>query len=84
VQSDRGRKGKFKPRGDKKAALVALRRLRKREVRKLLAEKARTKVKAKRKRPGIKPRKEIEKKSYPEKEVKEDSSQENELLLGRL
>lgn len=32
-------KGKFKPRGDKKAALVALRKLRKREVRKMLAEK---------------------------------------------
>ena len=33
-------KGKFKPRGEKKAALVALRRLGKREVRRLLAEKA--------------------------------------------
>jgi DNA-binding transcriptional regulator YiaG len=33
-------KGKFKPRGEKKAALVALRKLRKREVKKLLAEKA--------------------------------------------
>jgi DNA-binding transcriptional regulator YiaG len=32
-------KGKFKPRGDKKAALVALRRLRKRGVKKLLLEK---------------------------------------------
>jgi DNA-binding transcriptional regulator YiaG len=32
-------KGKFKPRGEKKAALVALRKLRKREVKKLLAEK---------------------------------------------
>jgi DNA-binding transcriptional regulator YiaG len=32
-------KGKFKPRGEKKAALVALRKLRKREVRKLLEEK---------------------------------------------
>ena len=31
-------KGKFKPRGDKKAALVALRRLRKRGVKKLLLE----------------------------------------------
>jgi DNA-binding transcriptional regulator YiaG len=49
-------KGKFKPRGDKKAALVALRRLRKREVRKLLAEKAGTKVKAKGERPGVKNR----------------------------
>ena len=49
-------KGKFKPRGDKKAALVALRKLRKRDVRKLLAEKAGTKVKAKGKRPEIKTR----------------------------
>ncbi len=49
-------KGKFKPRGDKKAALVALRKLRKRDVRKLLAEKAGTKVKAKGKRPGVKSR----------------------------
>ena len=32
-------KGKFKPRGDKKAALVALRKVRKRDVKKLLAEK---------------------------------------------
>jgi DNA-binding transcriptional regulator YiaG len=32
-------KGKFKPRGDKKVALVALRKLRKRSVRKMLAEK---------------------------------------------
>jgi DNA-binding transcriptional regulator YiaG len=31
-------KGKFKPRGDKKAALVALRKMRKRELRKLLLE----------------------------------------------
>ncbi len=49
-------KGKFKPRADKKTALVALRKLRKREVRKLLAEKAGTKVKAKGKRPGVKNR----------------------------
>ncbi len=49
-------KGKFKPRGEKKAALVALRKLRKREVRKLLAEKAETKVKAKGKRPKVKNR----------------------------
>lgn len=40
-------KGKFKPRGDKKVALVALRKMRKRDVRNLLAEKAGTKVKAK-------------------------------------
>ena len=32
-------KGKFKPRGEKKAVLVALRKLRKRDVRKLLLEK---------------------------------------------
>jgi len=32
-------KGKFKPRGDKKAALVALRKVRKRDVKKMLAEK---------------------------------------------
>ncbi len=44
-------KGKFKPRGDKKAALVALRKLRKREVRKMLTEKAETQVKAKGKNP---------------------------------
>jgi DNA-binding transcriptional regulator YiaG len=31
-------KGKFKPQGEKKAALVALRKLKKREVKKLLAE----------------------------------------------
>jgi DNA-binding transcriptional regulator YiaG len=49
-------KGKFKPRGDKKAALVALRKLRKRDVKKLLAEKAETKVKAKRRRPKVKTR----------------------------
>ncbi len=32
-------KGKFKPQGEKKAALVALRKLRKRDVKKMLAEK---------------------------------------------
>jgi DNA-binding transcriptional regulator YiaG len=41
-------KGKFKPRGDKKSALVALRKVRKRDVRKMLAEKP---VKAKRENP---------------------------------
>ena len=41
-------KGKFKPRGDKKAALVALRKVRKRDVRKMLAEKP---VKTKREEP---------------------------------
>jgi len=50
-------RGKFKPRGEKKAALVALRKLRKREVRKLLAEKAGSMVKAKGKRPVPKTRK---------------------------
>ena len=33
-------KGKFKPRGEKKSALVALRKLKKRDVKKILAEKA--------------------------------------------
>jgi DNA-binding transcriptional regulator YiaG len=33
-------KGKFKPQGDKKAALVALRKVTKRDVKKMLAEKA--------------------------------------------
>ncbi len=33
-------KGKFRPKGEKKVALVALRKLRKRDVKKLLAEKA--------------------------------------------
>src|SRR4030043_2219771 len=33
-------KGKFKPQGGKKAALVALRKMRRRDVRKMLAEKA--------------------------------------------
>ena len=33
-------KGKFKPKGEKKAALVALRKLRKRDVKKMLTEKA--------------------------------------------
>ena len=36
-------KGKFKPQGEKKAALVALRKLRKRDVKKMLEEKAGTK-----------------------------------------
>ena len=44
-------KGKFRPKGEKKAILVGLRKLRKREVRKMLAEKAESKVKAKGKRP---------------------------------
>jgi DNA-binding transcriptional regulator YiaG len=39
-------KGKFKPRGDKKAALVALRKIRKREVKRVLGEKEGSKVQA--------------------------------------
>jgi DNA-binding transcriptional regulator YiaG len=39
-------KGKFKPSGDKKAALVALRRLRKRDVKKVLAQRTEEKAKA--------------------------------------
>jgi DNA-binding transcriptional regulator YiaG len=39
-------KGKFKPQGEKKAALVALRKVRKRDVKKILAEKAGEKGKA--------------------------------------
>ncbi len=42
-------KGKFKPQGEKKAALVALRKVRKRDVKKMLAEK--TGEKGKRKNP---------------------------------
>ena len=49
-------KGKFKPRGEKKATLVALRKVRKRDVRKILAEKAGAKVNAKGKRPVAKTR----------------------------
>jgi DNA-binding transcriptional regulator YiaG len=49
-------RGKFKPRGEKKAALVALRKLRKRDMRKLLVEKTASKVKAKGKRPGVRTR----------------------------
>ena len=46
-------KGKFKPQGEKKAALVALRKVRKRDVRKMLAEKAGSSVKAEKKRPEV-------------------------------
>ena len=42
-------KGKFKPKGEKKAALVALRKLKKGEVRKLIAQKAEAPEKPKRK-----------------------------------
>lgn len=38
-------KGKFKPKGDKKTALVALRKLNKRDLKKMLAEKVAGKVK---------------------------------------
>jgi DNA-binding transcriptional regulator YiaG len=46
-------KGKFKPKGEKKATLVALRKIRKRDVKKLLAEKAGPKVQAKGKKPEV-------------------------------
>jgi DNA-binding transcriptional regulator YiaG len=46
-------KGKFKPKGEKKSALVALRRMRKREVKKLLAEKEASEVRAKEKKPAV-------------------------------
>lgn len=50
-------KGKFRPMGEKKAALVALRKLKKREVKKLLAEKAGEAKKGKpEKKPTKKPR----------------------------
>jgi DNA-binding transcriptional regulator YiaG len=49
-------KGKFKPRGEKKAALVALRKVRKRDVRKILEEKTGPEVQPKRKRPEVKNR----------------------------
>jgi DNA-binding transcriptional regulator YiaG len=51
-------KGKFKPTGDKKAALVALRKVRKREVRKMLAEKAGANGKEKEEKPEVKSRSE--------------------------
>ena len=46
-------RGKFKPQGERKAALVALRKVRKRDVRKMLAEKPGSSVKAKEKRPEV-------------------------------
>ena len=46
-------KGKFKPKAEKKAALVALKKFRKREVRKILAEKADTTIKAIGRRPKV-------------------------------
>jgi DNA-binding transcriptional regulator YiaG len=57
-------KGKFKPRGDKKAALVALRKIRKREVRKMLAEKP---VETKREEPPKKSSKRTRAKKLPGK-----------------
>ena len=50
-------KGKFKPQGEKKAALVALRKMRKRDVKKLLAEKAGSSTKAGEKKPAVLTRK---------------------------
>ena len=50
-------KGKFRPKGEKKAALVAIRKLKKREVKKILAEKAEELKKGKsEKKPAKKPR----------------------------
>ncbi len=46
--------GKFRPQGEKKAALVAMRKLGKREVKKLLADKEAMKVESKQKRPQVK------------------------------
>jgi DNA-binding transcriptional regulator YiaG len=47
-------KGKFKPKGEKKATLVALRKLRKRDVRKILTEKAESEVPTTKKSPKAK------------------------------
>ena len=59
-------KGKFRPKAEKKAALVALRKLKKREVKKLLAEKAEGSKKSQAaKKPAKKPR---PKKRAPQKE----------------
>jgi DNA-binding transcriptional regulator YiaG len=49
-------KGTFKPRGDKKVALVALRKMRKRDVKKVLAEKTEVKAKTKEKGPEVRNR----------------------------
>ena len=49
-------KGKFRPKGEKKVALVALKKLRKREVKKILSEKAELNVKTRGKRPDAKTR----------------------------
>jgi hypothetical protein len=59
-------KGKFKPRGDKKTALVALRKLGKREVKNLLSQKA---GESKKSKPERKPlRKRRSRKVAPRKE----------------
>jgi DNA-binding transcriptional regulator YiaG len=42
-------KGKFKPKGDKKGALIALRKMRKRDIKKILAEKKESEPKPKEK-----------------------------------
>ena len=55
--------GKFKPQGEKKAALVALRKIRKREVRRMLNEKAGSAVQAKVKKSAV------DKKRKPSKKV---------------
>ena len=47
-------KGKFRPQGGKKSALVALRKVRKRDVRKMLKERVESKGEAKRKSPKLK------------------------------
>jgi DNA-binding transcriptional regulator YiaG len=61
-------KGKFRPKGEKKAALVALRKLKKRDVKKLLAEKAEESKKSQAgKKPAKKPRpkKKVSRKAKP-------------------
>ena len=47
-------KGKFKPQGEKKAALVALKKIRKRDVKKILKEKGESKGGAEKKTPSPK------------------------------
>src|SRR4030042_7122951 len=49
-------RGKFKPQGERKAALVALRKVKKREVKKLLEGKAGLKIQAKEKKRKVKAR----------------------------
>jgi DNA-binding transcriptional regulator YiaG len=57
--------GKFKPKGEKKAVLVALRKVRKREVRKMLAEKAGANGKEKEEKPEVKSRRKKPAKRVP-------------------